>query len=303
LTNFLVALVIGVLATGVAALFPLFFALLRQNGRLLLRIDALERAILDLDQAPPDGRLTAGEANAFLLAHPDLSFRDGSNDVAIFHEVVYQNCYRLPPRFTENDVVIDVGAHVGLFALAALSRGCGEVYCFEPDAANSACARRHQQSYGRRACLTEAAVWRSDREERHLHFQANPDRKNLGGGDVIHAGGCEVPALALDDILWEASHGGGRRIRLAKLDCEGSEYPILLTSRLLHLVDEVCGEYHSVPAGIAARWDLGREFTIERLASCLGASGFEVSFACYDNTDSNALGLFFANRRVAVDGP
>ena len=32
-----------------------------------------------------------------------------------------------------------------------------------------------------------------------------------------------------------------------KIDCEGSEYPILFTStRLLHIVEEVCGKYHEV---------------------------------------------------------
>ena len=28
------------------------------------------------------------------------------------------------------------------------------------------------------------------------------------------------------------------------MDCEGSEFPILLTSRMLHLIDNIRGEFH-----------------------------------------------------------
>jgi len=52
------------------------------------------------------------------------SFRDGTLDQAIFNAVVRFNEYRLPERFVPTDIVIDVGAHIGSFAQAVLSRGC-----------------------------------------------------------------------------------------------------------------------------------------------------------------------------------
>lgn len=36
---------------------------------------------------------------------------------------------------------------------------------------------------------------------------------------------------------------------MLKLDCEGSEYPILMTSNRIHLIDEIIGEYHEIGCG------------------------------------------------------
>jgi len=36
----------------------------------------------------------------------------------------------------------------------------------------------------------------------------------------------------------------GNRVRLLKIDCEGSEFPILYTSKMLEYVDEIVGELH-----------------------------------------------------------
>lgn len=49
----------------------------------------------------------------------------------------------------------------------------------------------------------------------------------------------DVSAVGLDVILAETGP-----VRLLKLDVEGAEYPILLTSRGLALVAEIIGEYH-----------------------------------------------------------
>src|SRR3979490_1223457 len=54
-------------------------------------------------------------------------FRNGTLDQAIFNGVVLFNEYRLPDRFAPGDIVIDVGAHIGSFAEAVLSRGCEKV--------------------------------------------------------------------------------------------------------------------------------------------------------------------------------
>ena len=61
------------------------------------------------------------------------TFRNGTLDQAIFNGVVVHNEYRLPERFAPGDIVIDVGAHIGSFAEAVVSRGCRNVTCIEPD--------------------------------------------------------------------------------------------------------------------------------------------------------------------------
>ncbi len=196
-----------------------------------------------------------------------------------------------------DDIVIDVGAHIGIFAMAVLDRGCGEVHCFEPEPSNAGRARQHLAPYGERARLTQAAVWRSDREEPWLHFQPYAGESwNLGGGDVLHDSGLEVAAVSLDEVLLQASDRGQKRIRFLKLDCEGSEYPILLTSKQLHLVDEIAGEYHVVPDEVALAWDLGQDFTVSVLRDCLTSKGFDFAWT-WDEGGSNAAGMFSARRR------
>ena len=48
-----------------------------------------------------------------------------------------------------------------------------------------------------------------------------------------------VEPVPFDKVIEAVSQQGMRRISLLKLDCEGSEYPILLTSSRLDLVDEI----------------------------------------------------------------
>ena len=52
-----------------------------------------------------------------------------------------------------------------------------------------------------------------------------------------------VEAISLDEVLSRF-----QRARLMKIDCEGSEFPILLTSKLLTRVDRIVGEYHEIPS-------------------------------------------------------
>ena len=78
-----------------------------------------------------------------------------------------------------------------------------------------------------------------------------------------------------------------------KIDCEGSEFPILLTSRLLHLIDNIHGEYHLAAVKEVARVDGVEEHTMEALTEHLQAAGFSVKSFPFPNSH---LGLFFAKR-------
>ncbi len=68
-----------------------------------------------------------------------------------------------------------------------------------------------------------------------------------------------------------------------KVDCEGSEFPILLTSRLLARVERIVGEYHEIPQEQmellpeGTRVDGVDSYSIETLAARLRAAGFHVS--------------------------
>ena len=253
------------------------------------------------------------------------SFRDGTLDQAIFNAVVRFNEYRLPERFAPDDIVIDVGAHIGSFAQAVLSRGCRNITCIEPDRSNAEIAAAHLKSQidSGEVQLVTGAAWRSDQNADELSldgYRAFPDSRpglagiiNTGNGSVIWGGGEPVAKLAFDDIVDRATNQGERQVRLLKLDCEGAEWPILLTSRRLGLIREICGEFHEIGGefpGISEDRAASEpvfslqgftKFTIDVLVTRLESAGFTVTYRRHRRPDGEpeGLGMFFATRQPA----
>jgi FkbM family methyltransferase len=250
------------------------------------------------------------------------TFRPGTLDRTIFNGVVVFNEYRLPPRFAAADIVIDVGAHIGSFAYAVVTRGGEHVYSIEPDPVNCACARENLEPYIERGHvhLLEAAVWRSDSNDDELRFDGYhvfppsftglAGILNTGGGSVMWGSGDPVAKLALDDVIDLVTTQGARRVRLLKLDCEGAEWPALQTSRRLHLIDEIVGEFHEIGGrfkeigddrrsnGRVFHPDRVASFTIDELVHTLHEEGFHVTYRRHQRSDGTieGLGLFFATR-------
>jgi FkbM family methyltransferase len=225
--------------------------------------------------------------------------RPGTNDDVIYENVVAHNEYRLPDQLQPGAVVLDIGVHVGAFSYLALTRGAAAVYGFEPEPSNFACARRNLAPFGERAHLDARAVWRSDTPASPQHFWPSSDGANAGGGTLIwETDGPLVDAVPFDDIAEAISEGGRRRINLVKIDCEGAEFPILLTSRLLGRIDRIVGEYHELRAALPAHVRVPGcdEFTIEALAKGLERHGFVVTWHRQATAKYGDLGLFFAHR-------
>jgi FkbM family methyltransferase len=236
-----------------------------------------------------------------------LFLRPNTVDERAWREIYVRNDYFLPNRFGSDDVVIDIGAHIGSFTLAALERGAGSIWSFEADSANYSLALLNLRDFSSRVHLINAAVWRSDCPSVEVYFSGYEHKKtgelvNTGGGDVLFASsGIAVPAIAFDDAIRLASEEGARRIRLIKLDCEGSEFPILLTSRRLDLVDEIVGEYHQVKAAdwsslrADSRVETLSEYRAQNLCEHLEDHGFVTRIGRCKGT----LGLFMAWRHRA----
>ncbi|HEV3165131.1 MAG TPA: FkbM family methyltransferase, partial [Isosphaeraceae bacterium] len=198
------------------------------------------------------------------------------------------------------DIILDIGVHIGTFSYQALRRGSSNVYGFEANRSNYECAVHNLQSFGDRVHLYHRAVWRSDdKTVETLYFTPSPDTPNTGGGNVVWGNeGPAVKTIALDDVIRDVTRGGKKRIRMIKIDCEGSEFSILMTSKLLHLVDVIAGEYHEfggeydknlIPE--RAKVSGFERFTIVELTDFLQRAGFQVTSERHPNTN---LGLFHA---------
>lgn len=254
-------------------------------------------------------------------------FRPGTLDQAIFNGVFVFNEYGLPPRFAPGDVVIDIGAHIGSFAKAVLDRGCENVYCIEADRSNVEIAAVNLEPHITNGSmqLVNAAAWRSDPNDDALRFdgyhpfpESYPGMEgvlNTGNGSVIWPSGQPVAKIAFDEIVDLVTNGGEKRVRLLKLDCEGSEWPILLTSARLELIDEICGEFHEI-GGQHLEISEGRSskapvfsfegaavFTIELLVTHLTGAGFSITYKRHRRPTGHleGLGLFFAKRTASPD--
>lgn len=221
-------------------------------------------------------------------------------DQNIVLAVLRENEYKLPEKFEPNDVIIDIGAHVGSFSYACLTRRAGLVYAFEPDEQNFELCRTNLEPFGQRIHIFQKAVWRSDVakvELKYTGYSKGPYGVNCGGGNVVFNDGLQisVQAEALDSILANLNH-----VRLMKLDCESSEWPILFTSRLLNRVDEIVGEYHEIGGKYntaciptIAQVPGFASYTVDKLVEFLNLHNFRVETT--RPSDSN-IGLFFAKR-------
>jgi FkbM family methyltransferase len=221
-------------------------------------------------------------------------------DRNIVLDVLQNNRYHLPDSFSPHDIIIDIGAHVGSFATACLQRGAGKVFAFEPDRQNIRLCAHNLRRFGNRTFLSRAAIWRSDLDVSELKYTGYPataNGSNSGGGNVVFDDGhnIAVRAEALDSILSNI-----RKVRLLKLDCESSEWPILLTCRLLDAVEDIAGEFHEIGgyfnnAQIPTKAQVANyeSYVASDLVSFLGRHGFSVQI--HRNNNSN-IGLFFAKR-------
>ena len=176
--------------------------------------------------------------------------------------VALEDEYRIAgQRFRATDVVIDIGAHVGVFSYLCYLKGSREIYSFESSQHNFDRLTRHLGGISEIHC-ERAIVWRSDeaggRTLRLSTFSADNTGSSsvLGGGQAIDfaaqrivpgpAADCAT-ALPLDAILDRFE-----RVKLLKVDCEGSEFPILLTSARLSKVERIVGELHECSEQVLA---------------------------------------------------
>jgi FkbM family methyltransferase len=198
---------------------------LEQAARRLRHAPALRKAAPFWDGVRPVYDRLVG-----LIAHEGLErVMNGTDPIRIHprHRDVPE-CYepevwgRLMAMLRPGDTFVDVGAFIGLYAVAAARRVApgGRVVAFEPEEGNARSLREHVALNGGGVDVVEAAVG------------AQSGRVALAGRDSEvqvsyrpQVGG--IPCVTLDE------HFAGQRVDVLKVDVEGFEDEVLRGARAL----------------------------------------------------------------------
>lgn len=165
-----------------------------------------------------------------------LFYRAPGIDRSIITEIVERDDYRLTSMALQPAaLVIDVGAHIGVFSCTAAHRfPDARVLACEMDDENAAVLRLNAGAYPAVTPMHRTVVG----ADPPAGYRRNPS--NSGGHHI--GGACPAPpAITLAELA------GAERVALLKMDCEGAEYGILRLAAAdgtLALVDRVAMEYH-----------------------------------------------------------
>jgi FkbM family methyltransferase len=167
----------------------------------------------------------------------ELSFksREGTWDLGIVREELDQ--YRLRD-YKNIKKAIDIGAHIGGTALYLAHRGT-EVIAIEPNKENYDLLVENIKLNGLGEKVKPYNVAISDKKGKTILYSNTP---NTGGNSIVIKKGTEseVETTTIDEFLTE-------EIDLLKMDCEGSEYEIIMGlndfSKIRNIVAELHFEY------------------------------------------------------------
>jgi FkbM family methyltransferase len=231
-------------------------------------------------ETPQWARLSAAYLGITRLQYPYvLHLRQGEHlrleeltDLKTFWQIFLRRIYRVLPA---DQVIVDLGANIGLFSLyAARCAPQARVLSFEPFPSTF---RRLTQTIGdhhldaRVTCLNYAAAGADG--VRVMADTPVPSQRRTLASSSSDKPGAAVQSKTLAAILEEYSLP---QVDLLKMDIEGSEYEVLLSTppAVLKRIRRISLEYHgdSAPyskrqlfdhlgaAGFTAQWDVCDQF-------------------------------------------
>lgn len=142
----------------------------------------------------------------------------------------------------KNDIVVDVGAHVGTFAIyAALKAKSGRVYAYEPVVDNFKLLTRNISLNKLKNIIPHNFAVSNRQGKKKIHLDDSSATASAFAGKNQKF--CLVKTVRLRDIF---DNNNLRKIDFLKIDCEGSEYDILLNTpqKYLKKINKISMEYH-----------------------------------------------------------
>jgi FkbM family methyltransferase len=210
-----------------------------------------------------------------------LKLRTDSTDFYTFINVWIVGEYsRTGFEIGENDNVVDVGSHIGVFSVYA-AQFCrnGKIISYEPVEENFRLLQENLElNKLKNIRAFNVAVAGKKGKIRIYHSEDQAASTIYGDGQRY----TEVDAVPLKEVL-ESNHV--ERCDLLKLDCEGAEYEILdsLADEYFARISRICMEYHPIK-------DNGK--LLAELTYRLEKLGYKIATVPY----AEGLGLLFANK-------
>jgi len=208
--------------------------------------------------------------------------RTGTIDLGILDEIVVRKTYF--PReisFKDAKTIVDIGAHIGIFCITStklVSKTC-KIIAIEPEENNFKLLQRNIANNKITTIqLQRGAVWKnSTNRMMDISLTNNAAHSFFFGKDCGRKQ--LVQTLTLSDIMKKFDV---KRIDILKMDCEGSEYDILMncSRALMSKIGSIILEYHKL--------DNIRNYP--NLVKKLSSSGFKTTVITFPN------GLIYASR-------
>jgi FkbM family methyltransferase len=214
------------------------------------------------------GRKQTGEHTYQVTPEVTITLRENSGDVFILWETFNHDAYvhkgfEMEPR----DVVVDIGAHIGIFAVYAarkVSKGTVLSYEPEPDSCQYLQKNKEQNSLSNLKIFNLAITSTGGAVDLHIS-SSNTGAHSIYAVDTKRI--IKVPSVTLEDVL---AQNALERINYLKMDAEGAEFDVILNTPrdVLHKVDKIVMEYHDFLSTGHSHGQI-----VRRLQSC----GFQVS--------------------------
>lgn len=158
---------------------------------------------------------------------------------------ITRDCYGLSRiAFAEGDIVVDIGAHIGLLSIYLAKRHPFlTIFAFEPFPKNfSNCQRNLALNQITNVYLSNEAITCDGREL----TLANEPRNTASASAASMTQQSYGTASALHSITLDEAFRRHHieRCKLLKIDCEGLEYEILYNTNVLDKIEHLSGEFH-----------------------------------------------------------
>jgi FkbM family methyltransferase len=179
----------------------------------------------------------------------NFTLRGGTADRTALNEVWFHNLYTpLGFEITKDNIIIDVGGHIGTFSVYASQLGA-KVYTFEPEKNNYDILWDNlNKNYNGKVETFNLALSNKNNKLREFIIQDgkyNGSHSFYNLSDLNNLNKTFVKTISLNRFVMDKNI---KRIDFLKLDCEGEEYKIIMTcpNKLFNIIDKIVIEYHNI---------------------------------------------------------